>query len=220
MSRHTKAEENLIKFLKNAGFPEAAILLDPEFETPQGNIVARPDVVVVNRKSLDPVAIFEVKSKLEPKHEHRIVMQVGGYSDLFPNIPSYLVTFSEERPGFQLHYFNRSTRIFQDIAPEDLPTYDDLVVAAEGSKESEDRSSRKARERITYQLKLICWALAGMCAAIGVSDFIWPDKEILNGSRLAILGIVIGLVVLPFAQKLKLLGVEFERIRVIPADHD
>ncbi len=150
--------------------------------------VIRDGIVVVNRTPLDPVAIFEVKSKLEPRHEHKILLQVGGYSDLFPNIPSYLVTFNEVSPGFKLHFFNRSTRTFQTIAPDDLPSYDDLAVAAEAI------SSRKTQEQIASQFKWISWALAGICAGIGLSDFIWPDKGILDGSRLVILAIVIALV--------------------------
>jgi len=67
------------------------------------------------------------------------------------------------------------------------------------------------QQTVTGQLKWICWALAGVCAALGLMDFFWEDKSILNPSRLALIGVVIGLVILPFAQRLKLLGIEFER---------
>jgi hypothetical protein len=94
-------------------------------------------------------------------------------------------------------------------------------------KESEFVESRGNKWKITYdgklaldsnqkqtvsdQLKWICWLLAGACTALGLIDFFWQEKGILNPSRLALIGVVIGLVILPFAQRLKLLGMEFER---------
>jgi hypothetical protein len=67
------------------------------------------------------------------------------------------------------------------------------------------------QQTVTGQLKWICWVLAAAVAALGLIDFFWEEKSILNPSRLALVGVVIGLVILPFAQRLKLLGIEFER---------
>ena len=217
MSTHSDVEETFISHLKSRDFSEASILREPEFETAYGSIVARPDLVVVDPGSTEPLAIFEVKSQLDARKQHKYLLQIGSYSDLFPSAPTYLVTSGSGELGFQIYLFDRKSRSFTSIRAEALPSHADLVEAYGASKAAEVVERKSSRKRASTQLRWICWSLAAVCGALGVADFVWDSKEILNSSRLAVLGVVVGLVILPFAQRLKLLGFEYERVRVRPS---
>ncbi|GGB91519.1 hypothetical protein GCM10011352_16960 [Marinobacterium zhoushanense] len=126
------------------------------------------------------------------------------------SIPVFLVTPSSNQIfPFDLYIFD----IDGGLIPTDFalfPTFPTLT--------AEDAAERKSGLRIekveaVESFQKVSWVLAFIVFAIVVADFICAQNDIvlLTTERMALIGAVVALIVIPFAQKFKGLGIEWEK---------
>jgi len=72
------------------------------------------------------------------------------------------------------------------------------------------KTQKKRQETLTL-FHIICWSLAIIVTALLYLEFI--NKIKITTERLALIAVIIGLILIPFAGKLKILGFEFERLQ-------
>ena len=94
--------------------------------------------------------------------------------------------------------------------PREFPTFASLSSDITASKKD---TLQQAKKTATDHFMLTCWILAFVMAAITIADFTLEldGVKLISSTRLTLIGIVVALVIIPFAQKLKILGIEYER---------
>lgn len=221
MPTHTEVEERLVVFLKTKGFSEKAILYDPEYESPEGAFRARPDIVIAEPETRDPLAIIEVKAELRPDKKPGILGQVGSYASLFTNSPTYLVTDGEGPARLSFYRYNRETKDLESIPLEMFPSLPALLAERVTAKQAAIGAVRVEREQTSRKFYFLCFGLAFGALGLAVADFIlkqYHGVELMTPTRLALFGAAVGLALVPFVQKFKGLGFEYERLIIEKRD--
>jgi hypothetical protein len=214
-SVHSIVEERLVGFLHERGFPEAAIVRDPEFKTPDGQPRARPDLVLTNPDTREPLTILEVKSDLRSDKHDRIRAQVESYAQIFSDIPTYLVTDGPEPLKLAFYRFNRETKQLEEFSPEKFPSLPAMLGERITARQVAIASVTKEREDTSRTFYWFCFLLAAMAFFTAVTDFYLKEAhsiELLTAPRLGLIGAAFGIAILPFVQKFKGLGIEYERL--------
>ncbi len=189
-----------IDYLIMHGYPESSIAV--EYEIGKNT---RVDIAILDTKTNLPIQLFELKSR---KNQQMIEMgkrQISKYKQLLgnKNIPTYLVFPESIKPYFSI----------LDISDtENENTMSSLNY--KGQKNSriaeEVREIKHKKERTIDNFKIICWILAVIVLFIALLNKYCSFN--ISAIDLTLLGLIIGLVLIPFASKLKILGVEFERL--------
>lgn len=92
------------------------------------------------------------------------------------------------------------------LLPDYLPNFDSLRNRSAANKKTKVKSETK--ETIDH-FKLSCYASAAAVGSILLIDIF--DVFKFSSQQLSLLGVTVALVLIPYAAKLKVLGVEFER---------
>ncbi len=216
MASHTEVEKRFIAYLLEKGFSEAAIIYDPEFKSSDGVLRARPDLLIAEPDTRNPLAIVEIKSELRTDKRIAIRAQVETYANLFPDVPTYLVTDGPSPILLSFYRFNRETKELDAIAPEVFPSSFPAMLAERITvKQAALGAVREERKETSRVLHWLCFALAVFAVLLAAADFICKQAygiELLTPARLGLIGAAFGLALVPFVQKFKGLGFEYERL--------
>lgn len=191
----------LIEHLKSHGYPEGGFAVDHKIGS------YREDLAVIDPVLKTPVVLFELKSRWSGRTR-------GRHAD----IPLYLVSRIEKEPYFELE------RLFIDDHqtgdrrgkipwPSEKAGYDVLNYAYQRNARRGEliaRNRDNAKKTIDA-FRNACWALAGLIAAAEVLHKL--SVITLDAADITIFGLIIALTVIPFAGTLKILGIEFERLK-------
>ncbi|MBC8491142.1 MAG: hypothetical protein H8D42_01120 [Candidatus Marinimicrobia bacterium] len=201
MERETELLTRLAEYLVSHGYPEESIIL--EWRISRKYIV---DLAVIDPKSKKAVALFELKRNKNERSVSLAKEQLKRYIDELGDIqiPLYVVFPSDTEPYFELFYI---PSIKDDVVRiEQFPTFINFKTSILSKELSKTEKSR--RDTLKY-FRRICWILASILTVLVYLDF--RDILKITAERLAIIGLIIGLIIIPFASKLKVLGLEFER---------
>ncbi len=198
---------NFINYLKLHGYPDESIAVEYKIGDKY-----RADIVILDLKKNIPIQIFEIKSRKSIETINRGTDQLKQYLKLLNNneIPAYLVFPNSREPFFEVVRINE----VQNQTDEEIKNQNDLSLnykAQRLSRLAEEAKVLKTEKKRTIDtFAITCWITAGIMLIIGIlSKF---NIIVLNATDLTILGVIIALVLIPFASKLKILGVEFERL--------
>jgi hypothetical protein len=211
-SYHSKVERAFAEYLITIGYPKDSIIYEPAFLTKDGKRW-RPDFLIIDPAKNERLAIIEIKSSITSNQES-IRNQLRAYSKSIGNdkIPVFLITpaidGSSQYP-FDFYIFNNDG----ELAKSELslfPTF--AALSAEETAERKD-DLRTKKTKTSENFKYVCWALSFLLLIIAIADLIGSryDMIIINTERMAILGACVALIIIPFAQKFKGLGIEFEK---------
>jgi hypothetical protein len=199
--------QNFINYLKSHGYPENTIaveyLIDKKY---------RVDVAVLDLDKNIPIQLFEIKSQKNNDNIRIGIEQLIKFRSNLnnSNIPSYLVFPIEREPYFEV--INIDAYMYNRKAVENENLILQMNFKAQRVARIAEESSiiKQKKEKIVDTFKIACWAIAFFMICIGILS----NRKIitLNATDLTFLGVVIVLILLPFASKLKILGVEFERL--------
>ncbi len=183
---------------KEKEFPELSLL--QEFRIGGGGIV---DVLVVKQGTSSPVALFELKH-LKYFKPLSAGQQIQGYLDaLDVEIPAYLVSFSDDG-SFDIHAY-KGGHDFEKLNKGDFPKY--RSIATKKSVEDIFKIENKKKKSLDG-FQRTCYGLAVLVTFTLVSKMAgWIT---VSSEDLGLIGVIIALVIIPNAAKLKLLGVEYE----------
>ncbi|WP_287597521.1 type I restriction enzyme HsdR N-terminal domain-containing protein [Thermomonas sp.] len=169
----------------------------------------RADLAVLDSKRSEVIALVEVKRSREHKALRSAISQLLQYRQVLgkPYVPLYL--FFPPIPGSGSRF--EIAQVLPDgetrtIYPSEFPSYEALV--------SGDKSSKKATRTAAVRATVDTFQVTCICLSIAVALVLGFDISglvQLSAKQLALAGISGALLILPFAAKFKMLGVEFER---------
>ena len=171
----------------------------------------RVDIALLDLKRNEIIGLFEVKSSRAARPLREAVSQLIQSKRALGknNIPAYLI-FPPIKPSsldFQVvQVFDDGDTV--DIYHADFPKYDTLIASDSASSKSEH--TRKVSTAID-RFNIVSFVLAAITLIALLLDVL---KIFTATAQQLILGaVVIGLILLPYAAKFKMLGVEFERFK-------
>ena len=195
--------KTLIDYLIAYGYPESSLGI----EWPIGKY--RADLVIVDPDTKEPVAIFEVKSRRTPQSEKSGKSQIESFLKALGNtsVPAYLVFGSEGAPSIEIQRISFGDEDVQNteriFSAESILDFTTLTKSRRNIMIAETNNERK---RVVDRFFIVCWVCG---VAIGL---ILLFRIPLSGLDLILIGAMICLILLPYASKLKFLGLEFERL--------
>ncbi|MNF63146.1 hypothetical protein D3C85_773060 [compost metagenome] len=213
MTYDRELEKHFFEYLISIGYPRNSIIYQPAIHPVQNMMCYRPSFALIDPKKNEHIAIIEVKE-----------CKIGGGSSIYKNmrdyskavgsdsIPVYIIStdYSDASP-FLLHSLDDKGEIIT-IDHSLFPSFEAL-----SAKESTDRKVdlRIRREYISDKFRKICWVASSLFFILVALDFFlkeFYDIGLLTAERISLLGGALALIVIPFAQKFKGLGIEWEKI--------
>lgn len=199
-------KESFINYLIEHRYPQDSIVLEWMISKHH-----RADMVIIDKDTSKIIALFEFKIKKSdnvlPMAAKQVLNYLNALSDT--DIPTYIVLFEIEKSNFSIYQVNFDVNKNEtiDLIPE-IPKYE-LLKNKSLKKVILENEKRKSSTFNVFAL--LCWVMAALTTTLLILDF--SNLLEINTQRLALMGIVIALVIVPFASKLNILGLEFERLK-------
>jgi hypothetical protein len=197
-----------VAFLQeNKGFPSVSI--GREIPLTKG---MRPDLTIIEPKSREILSIIEVKgsgldfAKNKAIWKQQIMSYLAASGNL--SIPTYLVLPPEESSNYSFKILSPDDKHdLIEIAPDDFPSYTTLSAAViSGSIKKAEKKQIEVVDRFhNYSYFLAIFLL--LLVIFAILGWWKPTWEILS----LIAGAIV-LIVLPHLRKLKVFGLEIERL--------
>lgn len=211
---HSEAEKKFSEHLLSLGYTKDSILYEPAFFANDGSRTYRPDFAIIDPEKKEYLAIIEIKADRLINNEE-VLNQLKKYRHAIGNkkIPLFLVAVSSI-PNNPLPFALYSLSEAGDLVKSDFnlfPTFRALT-AEESAVRKNDIRQKKTETMDTFQR--VSWFLAAVLFLIVIADI---KFHFLTTERMALLGASVALIVIPFAQKFKGLGIEWEN-DLLPVD--
>jgi len=209
---HSQLEAEFSAYLKTLGYPDGSLIFEPSIKV--ANREYRPDFLIIDPENNERLAIIEVKGKLLDRIES-VKEQLDTYRKALGDIsiPAFLATPSEEYVAehpFDLFKLKDDGE-FEKIDLRLFPTFIALSTnkAADKKKELSDK-----KEEVSSSFESISRWMAALLLILVIADFICSffNITLLTAERLTLLGGAVALIVIPYAQKFKGLGIEWEKV--------
>ncbi len=195
----------LIQYLKDHGYPEDSFAV--EYQVGR----YRADLVIIDPKTKIPLIIFEIKSQ---KNKNTIDFGKNQLTKLSSNIkgdiPLYLVFPKNEEPYFEIEKI-----VIKDdnIAIEKDVPITSLQYKYQRNSRISEKTNEKENDKVEAidKLSIVCWILGSFVLILAIVNKFTQFN--LEATDISLLGVSIGLFIIPFASKIKILGMEFERLK-------
>lgn len=207
----SQIEQEFFQFLCGMGFPQSSIVYEPAFQPIGSGRTYRPDFALLDLKTNEPLAIIEIKGRNDPDTLSRAIQQVQRYIAALRDkaVRGYVVTPAQSGGGFNFYTPG------EDGGPKQVPSSSFLNVESLSSARNAEKKEFLAEEKkeTTDQFLIVCFCTAAVSLLISIADFISSryGVTLLTTERMALIGAAIALVVIPFVQKFKGLGIEIDR---------
>lgn len=205
MERDENILQSVIKFLLSHGYPQESIAV----EYPIGKY--RIDLAILDIETKEPIALFEFKAKRTPSAERFGREQLKPFLKAASNssIPTYLVFEKESPPFYEIE------KILVNDQETMMPLFAEKPLDYDILKQSGRNiliTRKKAENKDAFDVfKIACWICVVLVFVVFVLDALGRIE--LSEKQLVLLSGAIALAIIPFASKLKILGVEFERMK-------
>jgi hypothetical protein len=210
MTTESELEVRFRRFLVDRlSYPEKAIVTQYAIAMPGGTRPFHPDLVVMDEATATPLAIFEFRAGPADSAVEAQLVRAAELSALIGNVPAYLVAPGDESEGFRISSLVLTEQIpggvptSRHLPLEAVPTYAQLLLAS-------GTAQRRLRVRHTLNWFSPACHVLGLLVAV-LFCYSYFGKHEISPSQLGVLGAALALFVIPYAAKLKMLGVEFER---------
>lgn len=213
MHGYTFANE-FAKALITLGYPIGAIAF--EYKVSQSASQGIVDIAIVDKVTNEPLSIFELKmfrgsssdNQLRQQGQMQLLKYINGIGN--PQIPAYLV-IAKSIIDYEILPFEadeNGKRVLSSPIPlESLTPY---TILSNSSRTSAIGSKEQEIKKTTDWFKVVCWICAMIVVALTICDNV--GLVTISTTQLALIGVAIALVLIPFSSKLKILGIEFERL--------
>lgn len=198
-----------VTYLRAHGYPDEAIAIE---STGPGGL--RTDIALVDPSTREFLAVVEATSLSRDGvaiHLRELHTRLLAYRRALrkPQLPVFVLAFerpSTEDPGFRIHSFSEDGSL-TDIAPGEFPSYGALrgsvLAAAIESVETTQLDAERRFERAAFGVGSVL-ALLLVISIGGLWSPTWEELELVGGIAVVAL--------LPQFQRLKLPGIELERL--------
>lgn len=193
---------HLINYLKEHGYPEDTFAIEYQINN------HRVDLAIIDNKLNIPIMFFEIKSVKNIQSIEMGKKQLNRITNGFQTVPMYLVFPKDSHPFFEIEKID-----FKNNDSDLENNYQLLNYSYQrNSRKVELLESKLSKRKSTFNWFLfICIILAILSITIGSINQFTSYK--FDRISLLIFLFAAGFIILPFASKLKLLGIEFERIK-------
>lgn len=213
MPREIDFLDSFVKLLKTNGYPENSLNIEPSIVGFGKNL--KPDLVIVDPDSNKPLAIFELKRLPSEEHLNGAIQQLKHYSKAMKNveIPLFAVFIpsNENVSDSDFKIFKIFSELnFYERDFEELKKIPDYTLLKNSQLTKEITKVAEEQEQTIDYFQMLCWVGAIFVFLIflaAIFKLFTVDLQIL-----ALIGVIVGLFILPYANKLKILGFEFERL--------
>lgn len=200
-------ERKLFDFLRKKGFLEESLILEPQFRQAGGHIL-RPDIAIVDPETKTVLSIIELKTS--KGLNRRYAAQLLNYISFFENtsVKGFLA-LPKGDSDFSFYELDKNNNLVE-CELDNILNFNRLNIKQTAETLSNLNSQRS--KNISC-FNIICFIFSLLSFLLIAVDFICSRYgiQILTPERLALFGVSIALAVIPFVQKLKMLGVEIER---------
>lgn len=206
-------EKQFHDYLVSLGFPPDSIIYEPAFRPSVDGRRYRPDFAVLDPKTREPLAIIELKGTTDQSRLQSALQQVRWYTNQLqnPSIRAYVATTSSGSEVFDFYQAGEDGK---------LKKVDSLFVEAASLASASTAERREIlaekKKRTIDSFFVVCYVAAAAALLIAIGDFLLGLRgvTVLTPARLILLGSTAGLLIIPFLQKFKALGIEIERKNV------
>lgn len=186
-----------------------------EYKIAQSPSQGMVDIAIIDKVTNEPLLIFEIKvlrerlseSQLKKQGEAQLLKYINGIGDL--QIPAYLV-IAKTLTDFEIFSFEADEKGVRELSsPVPMESIMRYEILSNRNRTSAIGVKKQEIKKTTDRFKIICWICAGIAAALAICDNVGIFT--ISTTQLALIGVAIALVIIPYSRKLKILGVEFER---------
>lgn len=217
MELRSKIELNfynaIMQVLRAKGYPEDSLIYEPVFNI--GEKTFRPDFGIIDPLRNERLVIIEVVNGKNEFMRDRDIKRLSSLL-LHPQIRNAILLLAQPAEDASKEFPFDLFRLEQDgelieYHIDALPTFSSLtsnvIVARRDDLKDEEKKT-------TNKFKALCFVIAFLLIILFVSDIICESKnyKLITPERLTLIGIISALMVLPFAAKIKFLGIEFENL--------
>ena len=196
----------LLSYLQEHGYPLESLAV--EFPVGKDNRY-RADLAVLDPDSKEPIALFEVKQQWNAATEAMGRRQLKSFVSALEtkSIPTYLVFGKQGAPPFEIVRVSfQDEETAEARPPSEIPNFD--VLSKSGHNLVLQAKKREHKKRVDA-FTAVCLTLAAIVVVLLIADL--THRLSISPVDLTLTVIVIGLVLVPYASKIKFAGVEFER---------
>ena len=206
MERDEELLISLINFLLAHGYPKDSLAM----EWPIGGRY-RVDLAVVEPDTNKAVALFELKRKETEETLSMAFKQLVSYSESLgvETVPLYAVFGKKGDPPFNIYYLQKKTKEcdLQLLQVKKVPDFS--IFKSSKIRQAISQTAAK-RATVFNWFQFVCWIMALIVAVLLILNFL--NKLEINPEQLALIGVIVALIIIPFASELKILGIEFKRL--------
>lgn len=201
----TETQSLVHSFLrKERGYPDNSIVHESRIDD-DGILI--PDVTIINPDTQEQLALIDVqrgKSQIDTAISMSFLQT---YRQVIAEPVQFFFVEPDDRAPSKVRFYRLTNQdSLEPLSEDEFPTFEALVGNRVASSRREVSSKRK---QATDQFMLICTVLAIGALVLAIVDVFW---RVLTPERLILLGVAVGLVILPHSAKLKALGIEWERL--------
>lgn len=204
--------EHLKKYLIEHGYPKNSIA--SEFQISRN---CRVDVAIIDKELNTPIQLFEIKSSNNPSHIKVGIEQLQRDLSFLEkkDIPCFLVFPKSSQPYFEIRRVDLSQTKTNETFMEEKNAKNPIILDYEAQRLSRRvRKSEKLteqREKIIDWFRVVCWIMAFIILVIALLYQL--GILVIDAYLLFLLSVIVALIVIPFVEKVKILGVEISRNR-------
>ena len=203
-------ENKFIEYLINNKYPKESIAVEY-------NVAKRYriDIAIIDPHKNIPIQLFELKTRKSKETIYSGKEQLRKYRSFLKdkNIPAYLVFPKDVDPYFEIINIDDDDLKMDEKVTEYQSTKIILNYDAQlNARINENVDIIKNEEKkVIDKFKIESWIIGVVTLIIGILSKI--GLFTLDAKDLSLMGIAVALFLIPYAGKLKILGVEFERLK-------
>ena len=207
----SQLEQKFFQYLSELGFPKSSVIYEPVFQPIGDGRRYRPDFALLDPKTNEPLAIIEITGLNDPSTISRATEQVRRYITALRDkaVRGFVVTPAQSGVGFDFYTPG------EDGEPKQVPSSSCLQFESLSSARMAEKKEILAEEKkeTTDQFHVVCYSASAFAVAVATADFVCSlyGITLLTTERIALVGGSIAIVVIPYVQKFKGLGIEIDR---------
>ena len=197
---------SLIDYLVSHGYPKESLMI--EWGIGKGIFV---DLAVVDPATNKTIAIFELKRRRDTHSIDMGIRQLKKFSQVLgdASVPTYIVFGDENSNRFEIYHLEKYNAAEKGEYLTRVTTVPDFQFFYNRNIRKYLAKTENEREETYDIFRYVCWCISFGVFVLLLFDFI--NILSLSTERIILIAVIIGLIIIPFAAKLKILGFEFER---------
>ncbi len=188
--------EKFYEFLISKGFPKDQILQQARLA--DGKMV---DLAITDSDTNDIIALFEVKSSKRSNTDKDVINQLKSYTKTLEHEVQKYAVFGEND---QIKIYGVKDDSLEELGS--IPNYKSLEAV---NRQEKNIKLEKSKKTTLADIRIACGVGFVLVLIVIILDFL--NIYHVSPERLALIGIIIALLIIPFSSKLKILGIEYER---------